>query len=160
MKKENTVAARKAGPPAAGVMGVGTMRALVSAGWEWLWEASTGTLSDCKCRVVICPVCSWGLAGTNTTHHAFCKRFRSAFSRGLEGNPGSGHRTPSVLVDTDQRDPRILKNIKALGSALQHLRGHLTNICISMADNCIVMLNNHIAIIMCIYTKMVSVCMG
>lgn len=53
-------------------MGVGTVWALVSAEKEWRWKASTGT-SGCKCRVVIRPVCSWGLARTNTIPQAFCK---------------------------------------------------------------------------------------
>ena len=46
MKEKNTVAARKPAPhpPAAGVMGVGTVWSLVAAGREWLWKVSTGTL--------------------------------------------------------------------------------------------------------------------
>lgn len=72
--EENTVAAESLAHQQQEAWGLG----------QWVpWSHQDGSScggpplgpSDHKCRVVIYPVCSWGLAGTDTPRHALCKRF-------------------------------------------------------------------------------------
>lgn len=98
--------------------------------------------SNHKCRVVIYPMCSWGLVGTDTTHHALPKRFRCAFSRREGENAWSDGRIHSVLVDNDQRHPSISEHLQV--SPQVYHGGHLISRCISVADNHMIMLIYHI----------------
>lgn len=61
---------------------------------------------------------------------------RSAFSRGLEGNPWSGLGIHSVLVDTDPKDPRISRHF---GVSPGYHGEHVISRCTSVVDNPMVM---------------------
>lgn len=65
------------------------------------------------------------------------KRFSSAFSSGVEENPWSGHRIPSVLVDSDQRASGIAKLLRV---SLPDPWWALNQQIISVADNYLVIL--------------------